>query len=125
MKKNILIMVLIVVFGSATLACFGGDESKLSSNHGGKVLATLNKTKKSVSLADGVTLEYIGNCAVDNPDADLTAKVIDIAGYIDANEDVCLGLKMGKKTKSFRITPEEIRRIARSMGCGGEILPQK
>jgi hypothetical protein len=121
MNKKLVLMATLSLVSNLSLACIGGHQASLKVD--GQDVAILDKSEKKLILSKDVALTYIGNCRIDNVDADLTETEIDLSGYYEEGSDVCLGLKKGDTESKFKITNFELIAIARSIGpeCGGTI----
>lgn len=123
MKTRILALsTLILMMASSALACLGGDRTELKKDS--QILAVANKTSKSIVLAEGSKLVYIGNCRHDNVEQDLSVQEISVGHYVQARENICLGLQFQDKVIAFEISHFEMNRITRG-GCGGSVQGQE
>jgi hypothetical protein len=121
MKSKLAILIGISLAGQLALACMGGHQLSLEAS--GKKVALIDKSAKKLTLANNVSLTYIGDCRIDNADADLRARQFDLSGYYEEGRNLCVGLSTPVGQKNFVISNDELNRIARSAGCGGTVSP--
>lgn len=122
MKKKFVLAIAILGLTNGAFACIGGNQAKLTGN--GATMATLDKYENKITLAEGTSLVYIGNCQADNIDADLTARVVDISSYVEEQSDVCIGLATSQMRKRFRLSWTMLTTMSKdiSPSCGGEVV---